>query len=101
VVRHSFGQSCLLPQFLRRTDGSAGEDAGHIRSFKKAQITLARDLGINDYPALPEDAFSPIPMRWQDQNLIDHGELDMQNINLLNRGDISGFQKMQADCRQK
>ncbi|MDD1759165.1 MAG: 7-cyano-7-deazaguanine synthase [Methanothrix sp.] len=54
---------------------------------RKPQITLARDLGINDYPCAAGGCLLTDPeFAGRIRDLIDHGELDMQNINLLKSG---------------
>lgn len=54
---------------------------------RKPQIALARDLGINDYPCAAGGCLLTDPkFAGRIRDLIDHGELDMQNINLLKSG---------------
>lgn len=54
---------------------------------RKPQITMARDLGINDYPCAAGGCLLTDPkFAGRIRDLIDHGELDMQNINLLKSG---------------
>jgi tRNA U34 2-thiouridine synthase MnmA/TrmU len=54
---------------------------------RKPQIALARDLGINDYPCAAGGCLLTDPkFAGRIRDLINHGELDMQNINLLKSG---------------
>src|SRR5512136_442955 len=54
---------------------------------RKPQITLARDLGINDYPCAAGGCLLTDPkFAGRIRDLIKHDELDMQNINLLKHG---------------
>lgn len=54
---------------------------------RKPQISLARDLGINDYPCAAGGCLLTDPeFARRIRDLIKHDELDMQNINLLKVG---------------
>lgn len=60
------------------------EIAGRSR---KPLIALARELGINDYPCAAGGCLLTDPkFAGRIRDLIDHGELDNQNINLLKSG---------------
>lgn len=54
---------------------------------RKPQIALAKDLGINDYPCAAGGCLLTDPeFAKRIRDLINHDELDMQNINLLKVG---------------
>lgn len=54
---------------------------------RKPQIALAKDLGIKDYPCAAGGCLLTDPeFAKKIRDLIDHGELDMSNINLLKVG---------------
>ncbi len=54
---------------------------------RKPQIALARELGIKDYPCAAGGCLLTDPeFAKKIRDLIDHGELDMRNINLLKVG---------------
>jgi tRNA U34 2-thiouridine synthase MnmA/TrmU len=54
---------------------------------RRPQMALARDLGINDYPCAAGGCLLTDPkFAGRIKDLIDHGELDMQNISLLKSG---------------
>jgi tRNA U34 2-thiouridine synthase MnmA/TrmU len=79
----------LLPPSIPERNGWISRErmldiAGRSR---KPQIALARDLGINDYPCAAGGCLLTDPkFAGRVRDLIDHGELDMQNINLLKSG---------------
>jgi hypothetical protein len=99
---------------LVKRQGQQAKEIGHVREFiarwkgnyikramvtsrermldiagrsRRPQMALARDLGINDYPCAAGGCLLTDPkFAGRIKDLIDHGELDMQNISLLKSG---------------